>query len=101
MTDQQLVGSPAAFAQAGRPARRVTIAGAAAVLLIVGAVTTAQEPQGRGRARGEAAPNPLGQPLLDPTGHVKDDAMIRVPLAPDDSWGRGPAKKPDTTYREI
>src|SRR5438067_1454469 len=76
MTDRQLAGS-------GR--LRACIGALAGVLLIVGAVTTAQEPQGRGRWRGDAAPNPLGQPLVDPTGHVKDDAMIRVPLAAADA----------------
>ena len=30
------------------------------------------------------APNPLGQPLLDPQGHVKEDVFYQVPLAPED-----------------
>lgn len=30
-------------------------------------------------------PNPLGQPLLDAQGHVRDDAFIRIPLAAADA----------------
>lgn len=30
------------------------------------------------------APNPLGQPLLDAAGHVREDLFIRMPLRPDD-----------------
>ena len=30
------------------------------------------------------APNPLGQPLLDAAGDVRDDAFIEIPLRPDD-----------------
>lgn len=46
-------------------------------------------PAGRGAAapagRGAAQANPLGQPLLDPKGFVRDDAMLKSPpLAPED-----------------
>jgi hypothetical protein len=34
--------------------------------------------------REAAQPNPLGQPLLDSRGFVRDDAMIRTPLLPED-----------------
>jgi hypothetical protein len=61
-------------------------AGALGALVVAGAAMLAQEPQGRGRGRGEPpAPNALGQPLVDATGHVKDSAMIRMPLATADS----------------
>jgi Peptidase family M28 len=30
------------------------------------------------------APNPLGQPLLDAAGFVRDEAILRTPLAPED-----------------
>ena len=32
----------------------------------------------------QAPPNPLGQPLLDASGQVRDDAFIRIPLRPED-----------------
>ena len=35
-------------------------------------------------AREARPPNPLGQPLLDPAGHPRDDAFIRIPLQPAD-----------------
>ena len=47
-----------------------------------GATAGAQDPDdapGRG-----GAPNPLGQPLLSPNGSVRDDAVLRTPLAPED-----------------
>src|SRR5262245_10075403 len=57
-----------------------------ASLLIAGVVTlaavAAQEPQQR-QAEPQA-PNPLGQPLLDGAGRVREDAFLRVPLAPED-----------------
>src|SRR5262245_41234305 len=67
--------------------RRLKIGVAAGVLVIAGAAMMAQEPQGRGRGRGgePQPPNALGQPLLDPTGHVKDDSVIHLPLAAADS----------------
>ena len=33
----------------------------------------------------QAPPNPLGQPLLDASGHVRDDAFIHIPLRPEDA----------------
>jgi hypothetical protein len=32
----------------------------------------------------EPPPNPLGQPLLDASGQLRDDAFIRIPLRPED-----------------
>ena len=32
----------------------------------------------------QAPPNPLGQPLLDAAGRLRDDAFIRIPLRPED-----------------
>jgi hypothetical protein len=40
--------------------------------------------QGRGE-RQPPPPNPLGQPLLDGRGAVRDDAMLRAPLLPGDA----------------
>jgi hypothetical protein len=31
-----------------------------------------------------APPNPLGQPLLDSAGHVREDAFLHIPLLPED-----------------
>jgi len=83
--------------------RRVVIGVAAGLLLMAGAAMIAQEPQGRGRGRGEpAAPNPLGQPILDPTGHVKDDAVIHLPLAAADSkYADLDGKKMKAIVREL
>ena len=40
-------------------------------------------------ASAQTPPNPLGQPLLDASGHLREDAYIRVPLRPEDSrYGR-------------
>jgi hypothetical protein len=33
----------------------------------------------------QAPPNPLGQPLLDRAGQVRDEAMLRTPLRPEDA----------------
>ena len=86
MTDRQPTGNRAAFARTLRRPSYLVTGVVAGLLLIAGAAMVAQEPQGRGRGRGEPpAPNPLGQPLLDPTGHVKDDAMIHLPLAAADA----------------
>ena len=55
--------------------------GVAALVVVVGATIVAQDQPAGGRGgRGAAPPNPLGQPLLDPSGHVRDDAMIHAPL---------------------
>jgi len=49
-------------------------------------VMLAQDPPARGRGqRAPAEPNPLGQPLLDSAGHVKEDAFFHAPLAPADA----------------
>ena len=83
--------------------RRVRIGVAAGVLLMAGAAIIAQQPQGRGRGRGEPPPpNPLGQPILDPTGHVKDEAVIHVPLAAADSkYADLDGKKMKAIVREL
>jgi hypothetical protein len=39
---------------------------------------------GVGSSAQQNAPNPLGQPLLDPSGYPRDDAFIRIPLLPED-----------------
>jgi len=36
------------------------------------------------RAAAQTPPNPLGQPLLDADGNVREDAFIHIPLRPDD-----------------
>jgi Peptidase family M28 len=52
----------------------------ALVLLAAACLTlSAQSP------RPPAPPNPIGQPLLDSPGHVRDDAFIRIPLRPEDA----------------
>lgn len=60
-------------------------ASAAVVLVVAGGILFAQDPPARGRGGPPPPPNPLGQPLLDPAGHVKDAAMIRMPLAAADA----------------
>ena len=37
-----------------------------------------------GTIAAQNAPNPLGQPLLDSSGDVRDDAFVRIPLRADD-----------------
>ncbi len=32
----------------------------------------------------DVTPNPLGQPLLDTSGEIRDDAFIQIPLRPED-----------------
>src|SRR5262252_5495989 len=65
----------------------------AALLVLVVIAVDAQQPrpaQGRGGQGGDepgggGAPNKLGQPLLDPHGFVRDEAMLHSPaLAPED-----------------
>jgi hypothetical protein len=59
---------------------------AVAVVVVVSATVVAQDPGRGGRGgRGAAPPNPLGQPLLDPAGHVRDDAMVHAPLPPSEA----------------
>ena len=36
-------------------------------------------------ARPAVPPNPLGQPLIDSPGHVREDAFIHIPLRPEDA----------------
>ncbi|HJZ74635.1 MAG TPA: hypothetical protein VKE51_23020 [Vicinamibacterales bacterium] len=44
---------------------------------LAGAIVVAQAPAGGGRGgRGAVPPNPLGQPLIDQTGHVPDDVCM-------------------------
>ena len=63
--------------------------GFASVLAIglVGTVLQAQQP-----------PNPLGQPLLDASGFIRDDAFIRIPLRPEDE---GYADLDGTRLKEV
>ena len=82
---------------------RASLGVAAGLLLAATVAMMAQEPQGRGRGRGEPpAPNPLGQPLLDPTGHVKDEAVIHPPLAAADArYGDLDGRKMKAIVREL
>ena len=50
-----------------------TLGGIAIVLLLTSGALNAQD-----------APNPLGQPLLDSSGDIRDDAFIQIPLRDDD-----------------
>jgi hypothetical protein len=73
------------FATTRTDLRKIACA-AAAVLAVVGATMFAQDqPAGQRGGRGAAPPNPLGQPLLDPSGHPRDDAMIHAPLPSSES----------------
>lgn len=61
-----------------RRSRTLELLAAAMALAMAAAVgSMAQE-------RPPATPNPLGQPLLDGSGAVRDDAFIRMPLRPED-----------------
>ena len=52
-----------------------------ASLLVAGTISVAaQAPQ----RPPEQQANPLGQPLLDGEGHVREDAFFKVPLLPED-----------------
>src|ERR1700704_2329148 len=65
-----------------RRSRSRWLVAVAAVLMLAAWVTLAPPnglAQGRG-ARQAGPPNPLGQPLIDGRGHVRDDAMIHAPL---------------------
>ena len=75
------------------PAPRRLLVGVSALLVGAGiAVGIAAEqprpqpaPAGRGaRPAPPPEPNRLGQPLLDPAGFVRDEAMLTSPLAPED-----------------
>ena len=68
----------------GRRYLRLAVA-LVAVLAVVGATMFAQDPPARGRGGPPPPPNPLGQPLLGPAGHVRDDAMIHAPLPADET----------------
>jgi peptidase M28-like protein len=71
-----------AYLMPGSSGRRLALA-VTAVIAAVGVTIVAQDPSAGargGRGRGAAPPNPLGQPLLDPAGHVRDDAMVHAPL---------------------
>ncbi|HUP51096.1 MAG TPA: hypothetical protein VM198_01370, partial [Longimicrobiales bacterium] len=37
------------------------------------------------RLAAQTPPNPLGQPLLDADGNVREDAFLRIPLRPEDA----------------
>jgi hypothetical protein len=57
---------------------KMLLFGLVAALVIGGGLTT------KAQQRPPATPNQLGQPLLDASGAVRDDAFIRVPLRPGD-----------------
>jgi hypothetical protein len=57
---------------------------AAAVLSVRGAAAPQRGAAPEQPARETRPPNPLGQPLLDPSGHPREDAFIRIPLQPAD-----------------
>jgi hypothetical protein len=59
--------------------------GFAALLIATAATMFAQARAGRGGGRPAAPPNPLGQPLLDASGHEREDAFIHAPLRPEDA----------------
>jgi hypothetical protein len=71
--------------RAGRHSRWQLPSAIVAIGVIAGATMFAQNPPGGRGGRGAPPPNPLGQPLLDADGHVRDEAMIRVPLAAADA----------------
>jgi hypothetical protein len=52
---------------------------ALALLVVAGAAGP-----GLGARQETRLPNPLGQPLLDSNGHVREDAFLRAPLGPED-----------------
>src|SRR5262245_48692485 len=53
----------------------------AAAILIATVTLVTQDPPARGRGASQPPPNPLGQPLLDPAGKIRDEAVIHTPLA--------------------
>lgn len=64
---------------------RSVVLTAAALALATATVVPAQRGGTQARPPAEPrAPNPLGQPLLDPAGYPRDDAFIRMPLQPTD-----------------
>ena len=71
-------------------ALRRSIVGAAALLVIIGVgIHGAQQPRPQPVPAGRGAPpatepNRLGQPLLDAAGFVRDEAMLKSPLLPED-----------------
>jgi peptidase M28-like protein len=76
--------------------------GAAALLVIASATMFAQDPPARGRGGPPPPPNPLGQPLLGPTGAVRDDAMIHAPLAAADAkYGDLDGQKMKAIVRDL
>src|SRR6478735_7864832 len=56
-----------------------------ASLLVCGSIAlVTAAAQAPARPADAPAPNPLGQPLLDADGHVREDAFFKVPLLPED-----------------
>ncbi|HYL35652.1 MAG TPA: M28 family peptidase [Bryobacteraceae bacterium] len=75
-----------AASQSGKIKRSGRVAiGMAALLVGAAATIIAQDRAGRGGGRPAAPPNPLGQPLLDSSGHEREDAFIHAPLRPEDA----------------
>src|SRR5437867_909767 len=71
-----------------RAFHRFAAAGAVVIAVAVIDAQQGRSPQAAapaGEPGGGVAPNKLGQPLLDPNGFVRDDAMLRAPmLLPED-----------------
>ena len=70
------IHSPSRRRERERPMRPIQARGIALAGLLVAA--------GGPLVAQQAPPNPLGQPLLDATGQLRDDAFIRIPLRPED-----------------
>ena len=60
------------------------VAGAVVVAAVVSLPAQRGAAPGGAPAREARPPNPLGQPLLDPEGHPRDDVFIHMPLQPED-----------------
>ena len=63
---------------ANAPWRNSRLFGPSMTLALLTALLTS------GTLTAQNAPNPLGQPLLDSSGDIRDDAFVRIPLRADD-----------------